>query len=96
MEKSINCYFCDKEIEAKYSNNSHFIKGRICNECNEKIEIPLRFLSFKNYQNVNELIEFYDKFINSFTEFFKQNKGQLNQKKYKDFLKELYNKIDDK
>lgn len=96
MEKKINCYFCDKQIEAKESNNSHFIKGRICNECNDKIEIPLRFLSFQNHKNVIELIELYDNFINSITKFFKENKGQLNKKKYKEFLDNMYNKVSDK
>jgi hypothetical protein len=40
--------FCDVEIEG-YGNNSEPIKkGRCCNDCNSKLVIPFRLLSFKN------------------------------------------------
>jgi DNA-directed RNA polymerase subunit RPC12/RpoP len=46
--KEYECVFCDVEIEG-YGNNSEPIKkGRCCNDCNSKLVIPFRLLSFKN------------------------------------------------
>lgn len=94
--KYIKCYFCDEKIKYKESHKSYFVDGRICKNCNEIIEIPLRFLNYESEKNIKELIDLKNNFNNSIIKFFKENKGQLSEKKYKEFLNKLYNKDNDK
>lgn len=39
----MNCCFCNKEIDEKYSNNAEPLSsGRCCSECNLKKVVPYR------------------------------------------------------
>ena len=97
MEKLINCYFCDKEIKLKDSNNSHYIKGRLCSDCNKNIEIPLRIIDFETYNENKNQVDIKRLFIENIIVFLKENKGEiLNEKKYKEFLNKRYNLNDHK
>ena len=51
------CGYCQKVIENEYGNSSRYVVGKICNKCNEEVEIQKRLESAQIEYETNLAIQ---------------------------------------